>query len=267
MRTHLVIPDLQVKPGVALDHLKWIGRYIIDRKPDVIIDIGDHADMCSLSSYDKGKKSFEGRRVKEDFKAVHKSNELLWAPLFNDKHYNKCETHITLGNHENRINRAIENSAEFDGLFGTQDLLYEDWYDHVHPFLEPVVLDGVSYAHYFYNPMSGRPWGGNADCKLKNIGFSFTMGHQQGKHIAVRSLANGQIHNGLISGSCYLHDEHYIGPQAQNHWKGIIVKHEVRDGDYDIMIVSLSYLCKKYEKMEIKAFLKKKYGRIDGYVD
>lgn len=266
MRTHLVIPDLQVKPGVALDHLRWIGRYIVDRKPDVIIDIGDHADMESLSSYDKGKKSFEGRRVKEDIKACHKSNEILWTPLFNDKHFNKCETHICLGNHENRIERAIEDSAEFDGLFGIEDLGYDDWYDHVHPFLDPVLLDGVTYAHYFYNPMSGRPWGGGADTRLKNVGFSFTMGHQQGKKYAERNLANGMSQHALIVGSCYLHEENYIGPQAQNHWKGLVVKHEVHNGMYDAMFVSLDYLCRKYEKMEIKPFLKKKYGRTDGYV-
>ena len=267
MKTHLIIPDLQVKPNVALDHLRWIGRYIVEKKPDVIIDIGDHADMASLSSYDKGKRSFEGRRVIEDIKACKKSNEILWSPLFNDKHFNKCENHITLGNHENRINRAIEDSAEFEGLFSVDDLGYADYYDHVHNFLEPVVLDGVMYSHYFYNPMSGRPWGGNADAKLKSIGFSFTMGHQQGCKFASRDLANGQTHYALIAGSCYLHDEHYIGPQAQNHWKGIIVKHEVHDGMYDPMFVSLDFLCRKYEKMEIKDFLYKKYGRVDGYVN
>lgn len=46
-RRHLVIPDVQAKDGVPLDHLEWIGRYIADKRPDVIVCIGDFADMPS----------------------------------------------------------------------------------------------------------------------------------------------------------------------------------------------------------------------------
>ena len=49
----LVIPDTQVKPGVNTDHLEWAGHYAVKMKPDVIVHIGDHWDMPSLSSYDK----------------------------------------------------------------------------------------------------------------------------------------------------------------------------------------------------------------------
>jgi len=66
MTTHLVLPDMQVKEGVDLSYLDWVGKYIVDKKPDVIINIGDFADMPSLSMYDVGKKSFEGRRYKKD---------------------------------------------------------------------------------------------------------------------------------------------------------------------------------------------------------
>ena len=67
---HLIIPDTQVKPDVDLSYLEWIGQYIVEKKPDVLIQIGDFADMPSLSSYDIGKKSFEGRRYKDDIKAA-----------------------------------------------------------------------------------------------------------------------------------------------------------------------------------------------------
>lgn len=66
----LVIPDCQVKPGVPLDHMSWIGKLIVDKKPDVIVNIGDFADIPSLSSYDVGKKSFEGRRYVDDLEWV-----------------------------------------------------------------------------------------------------------------------------------------------------------------------------------------------------
>ena len=69
---HLIIPDTQVKRGVDLSYLEWIGKYIVDKKPDVIVQIGDFADMPSLSSYDVGKKSFEGRRYKDDIEAAER---------------------------------------------------------------------------------------------------------------------------------------------------------------------------------------------------
>ena len=78
---HLVIPDCQVKPKVDMSYLHSIGKYIVAKQPDVIVCIGDFADMPSLSSYDTGKKAFEGRTYKADIKAVHKAMDALTGPL------------------------------------------------------------------------------------------------------------------------------------------------------------------------------------------
>jgi hypothetical protein len=77
---HIVIPDTQAKANVPTDHLRWIGQYIVDNWHDTpvkIIHLGDHADMPSLSSYDKGKKSMEGRRYQQDIEAANAA----WAIL------------------------------------------------------------------------------------------------------------------------------------------------------------------------------------------
>ncbi len=81
MRTHLFISDTQVKPDIPLDHLTRLGKYIVDKKPDVIIHIGDHWDMPSLSIYDKGKKKAEGRRYKQDVDAGNAGMKALLKPL------------------------------------------------------------------------------------------------------------------------------------------------------------------------------------------
>ena len=78
----LVIPDTQVKEGVSLDHLRWLGNYIVSKRPDIIVHIGDHADMPSLSSYDVGKKSFEGRRYTNDIEASKEGMRALLRPLW-----------------------------------------------------------------------------------------------------------------------------------------------------------------------------------------
>ena len=269
-RTHMIIPDTQVKAGVPTDHLEWIGKAIVEYRPDVVVHIGDHADMPSLSSYDRGKKCFEGRRYADDIKAARDGMEMIVTPLreFNEarsrnkKKLYKPELYLTLGNHENRINRAIESQAELEGVMGVTGeqgnshfLNYHDFGFEVIPYLHLLEVDGISYAHYFYNPSTGRPYGGNSmTTRLKNIGFSFVMGHQQGYKMGMISLNNGTTLRGIVAGSCYLHEEDYIGPQANKHWHGILILHEVKDGNYCIMELSMDYLCRKYEQMSLTDF-------------
>ncbi len=265
-RIHIVIGDTQAKPDVPTDHLTWIGRYIVDQfaGQDVsIIHVGDHADMPSLSSYDKGKKEMEGRRYKADIAAANKGFDLLCAPLAK---YNRArakarkrqwwpDRHITLGNHEHRISRACEEDAQLDGTISLDDLNFNAHGWKVHPFLEPLILDGVHYSHYWYHPNTGRPYGGeNLYTRLKQIGHSFTMGHQQGLSHAIRPVGKTR-HHGLVIGSCYLHEEKYLGPQGTAYWRGLVVCHQVEAGAYDAMFVSLDYLCRRYEKKTLAEFM------------
>lgn len=247
MATHVVIPDTQVKPGVATDHLGHIGRYIVDQfagKPDVtIIHLGDHHDMPSLSSYDKkGGTKMEGRRYCDDVESGNAAFDLLDTPIRRRRSW-KPRKLFLMGNHENRISRAAEDNAQLEGTVSLSDLWHSDW--EVSPFLNIVVIDGVSYSHYFYNPMTGRPYGGMIETRIKNIGTSFTMGHQQQFKYGEIPVAGGR-RIGMIAGNCYQHDEDYLGPQGNQEWRGIIVCHEVKDGQYDLMKVSLDFLRKRY---------------------
>lgn len=80
-KKHLVIPDVQFKPGNDTKFLEAIGNYIVEKRPDVVVNLGDFADMPSLSSYDVGTKSFEGRRYKDDIAASVQAMEALLHPL------------------------------------------------------------------------------------------------------------------------------------------------------------------------------------------
>lgn len=106
--------------------------------------------------------------------------------------------------------------------------------------------------------MNGRPYGGQVATRLKTIGTSFTMGHQQTLDYSLR-FVNGKSQHGLVAGACYLHDEEYKGPQGNAHWRGIIVKHGVDRGSYNPMMVNLDYLCQRYEGVTLEKFLKQKY--------
>jgi hypothetical protein len=253
--THLVIPDTQVRPGISLDYLRWIGEYIVRKQPDVVVHIGDHADMEGLSSYDKGMRSAEGKRVAEDIKASIEGMNVLLAPLRNlqkqqmqagEKVYNPRLV-LTLGNHEDRINRHVNANPELHGFLSIDDLKYEEAGWEVVPFLTPITIDGVNYCHYFPNVMTGKPLGGTAQTMMKTIGESFTMGHRQTLDVTTRFLpSSGRQQWGLICGAAYVHDEHYKGVQGNKHWRGIVLKHNVRDGSYDPLFVSMQWLEQEY---------------------
>lgn len=254
-RKHLVIPDCQVKPGVDTSYLEWIGKYIVEKKPDVIVQIGDFADMPSLSSYDVGKKAFEGRRYKDDIKAAQDGMDRLLGPLREhnsrarknkEKQY-KPEMVLTLGNHEDRITRAINGDAKLDGTIGLDDLGYSDYGWEVHPYLDVVFIDGVAYSHFFTSGVMGRAVPNAAQLLMKKH-QSCVMGHVQERGIAYGRRADGHQMTAIFAGSCYLHDEDYLGAQGNNYWRGIWMLHEVNDGAFDEMPVSLNYLKRKYDQ-------------------
>ena len=245
---HFVLPDVQAKPGNDFTFLNNIGKYICEKQPEKIICIGDFADMPSLSSYDRGTKSFEGRRYVKDIEAAKQAMDAFLSPVWeynivakkNGKKQYKPELHLTYGNHEHRIERAVNDDSKLDGVLNLSDLCYEAYGWKTYPFLEVVVLDGVAYSHYFVTGVAGRP-AGSAAAQLSKTHMSCVAGHQQGLQIATGYRADSTRITSIIAGSCYEHDEDYLGVQGNKHWRGALMLHEVVDGQFDLMPISLAY--------------------------
>lgn len=251
-RRHLYMPDTQVKPDVYIDHLEALGNYAVDKKPDVIVCAGDHFDMHSLSVYDRKTARAEGARYQDDIDAGIEGMQAFLEPI---RKYNKGKSKhkryeprkvFTAGNHEDRILRHVNANPELLGKLSYDDFRLKDDGWEVYDFLVPVTIDGITYAHYFYVPNTGRPFGGTAHNKLKNIGFTFVMGHVQGLDVAIRHLNNGQTIRGVVAGSFYQHNEAYKGPQANDHWRGALMLNEVKDGNYCMMELSIDYLLRRW---------------------
>jgi hypothetical protein len=247
----LVLPDVQAKPGNDFSFLTSIGNYILAKKPDVIVCLGDFADMESLSTYDRGLKSFEGRSYQKDIWAAREAMDALLTPVFEfnkrakqnkDKQY-KPRMVLTLGNHENRINRAINEDRKLDGLISTDDLPYQDF--EVIPFLEVIVIGGIAFSHYFVSGAMGRPIC-TAQALLTKLHMSAIAGHQQGRQVAFGKRADGKGMTAMIIGSCYQHEEEYLGVQGNVHWRGLYLLHSVNDGEFDECAVPLSYITEHY---------------------
>lgn len=245
-RMHMVIPDVQSKPGVRSDHLEWVGNYAAEKRPDVIVCIGDFWDFPSLSRYDKGKLAFEGRRYVHDVDAGRKAMERFLKPI---EDYNRTavekyrpEMHFTLGNHEIRLSRIVDETPEFQGKFDLDDLGIKEYGWQMHDFLKVVTIDQIQYSHYFTSGVMGRPVS-SAAALLRERQCSATMGHVQWTDHAIHKKTQ---HRAMFCGTCYLHDEAYLGAQGNSQRRQIVVKTEVENGTYDLMEVSLRFLEKSY---------------------
>lgn len=250
MTKHAVIPDVQAKPGVPNAHMGHVGEYLAEKRPDVIVVIGDFADMPSLSSYDLGKKCYEGRTYRADVDASIESLEKLMAPIERLNRRRKKRglrayrprKVVTYGNHEARILRAIDADRKLDGTVKIADLQFKKFGFEEHAFLKVVKIDGIEYSHYFTSGVMGRPVT-SAAALLRARQCSATMGHVQWTDMAIHPKTQLRT---LFSGACYTHDEDYLGPQGNDCRRQIIFKHEVKDGRYNLMEISLDYLKKRY---------------------
>jgi len=243
----VVIADTQCKPTESLEYMTWIGKYIADKKPDVVVHIGDHYDFPSLSSYDKGKKSFEGRRLKADIEAGNEGLALLMKEINSVERYNPRLVFCT-GNHEDRFDRISNDMPELDGFVGTDTLPISSYGWEVYPFLKPAVIQDIYFVHFLANPFTGKPYGGSALNQLKNVGKSFVVGHKQCLDVAIRPTLDGRHQIGIINGACYPFDEGYKGHQGNNHFRGLSLLSEVEDGFGLPAFASLQYLKERYGK-------------------
>lgn len=254
MTSHLIIPDPHAHPDHSNERFTYLGSLVCDLKPDVVICIGDWADMPSLCSYDKGTKGFEGRRYKHDIATAIDAQEKFFEPI--RKRKKKLPRFIMLiGNHEHRIDTAINKDvSQLDGLISLADLQYRDFgwevvdYEGATPGV--IDIDGVAYAHYHSSGVMGRPISGlHPAYSLLQKGYtSATQGHIHTTDYCVRTNFSGKSVHGMVVG-CYV-DYFCDFAGVANHlwWRGVVVKENVEDGCYDPRWISLERIKNEYSR-------------------
>ena len=219
MATHLVMGDPHCTPKASNDRFLWAGRLAADFKVTHVICMGDFCSMDSLSSYDRAKKSFEGRRYQRDMQHSHEALALFNKGL--GKH--KPRKIMLHGNHEDRIDRFVDENPELDGTLKISDLQFKKYGWQEIPYKQMKVVDGIHYAHHFPSGIMGSAISG------ENIGRSLltkhkvsaTVGHSHLLDYAISTLPNGKKLHGLSAG-CYLsHDEHFAR-DTQHMWLSLI---------------------------------------------
>jgi len=251
-----VIPDSHSSPDTDNRRFLWLGRFLLERQPDIIVNLGDHYDMNSLSSYDKGKKSFEGRRYKSDIDAgidALQKTDLAWNE-FNNKRKNIKKAPlkmprkiITLGNHEFRIVRAVENSPELEGLMSLDNLKFKEFGYEVYPFKSPIQVEGIYFNHYFPSGVLGQPISGvsiGASLIQKNM-VSSVQGHTHTYDYAVRSRPDGTKVIGLCAG-WYGEQATYSDATDQLWVSCISMLNDAHEGVFDLEQISIERIKRMY---------------------
>ena len=165
-KTYLIVPDQHAHPEHNNDRADWMGQLIKDLRPDVVVNMGDAADMASMASYDKGTAKFFTRNYEKDIESHLDFQERMWRPIRRTKKKQPYRV-VLQGNHEYRIDKAINASPELAGeKFGisSRDLDFHKYYHEYIPYSgqTPGVWesDGISFAHFFVSGVMGRPIGG-----------------------------------------------------------------------------------------------------------
>jgi len=250
-RSHLVIPDAHAHPDFDNDRFDWLSSLVRDLRPDVVVNLGDGADMPSLCGYDKGKKSFHGRTYRKDIDAFLESQDRLWSPLRRSKKKLPFSVYL-IGNHEERIGRALELQSELEGTISYGDLELPRWYDQVvgydggSPGI--VSIDGVDYAHYFISGVMGRAIGGEhpAYSLVTKRLRSSTCGHVHTADYCIRTDGAKRKVMGCVAGVYQDYRAGWAGGANDLWWRGVIYKTHVEDGTYNIRFISLDEIKKEY---------------------
>jgi len=253
-KDYLIIPDSHAHPDHNNDRADWLGKLILDRRPDVVVNIGDTFDMPSLSSYDKGKASFSGASYEKDINSGLDFLDRMWHPI---KKAKKKKPHSVFleGNHEHRLRKVLEYDPHLAGdKFGVSYKNYQlgDYHSEVvyYEGSTPAIYsaDGISFAHFLVSGLMGRPIGGehHAASLLSKNYSSCVVGHSHTVDWAVRSSSNGKKIMGLVSGVFQDYDAGWAGTCNNLWWSGLVYLRGVEDGTYDPEFISMESLRREY---------------------
>ncbi len=247
----LIVPDQHASPEWNNDRADWLSKLTIELKPDIVVNLGDAADMSSLSSYDKGKRSFVGKSYKKDIEAHLDFQSRWWDPVKAMK--KKMPYRVVLeGNHERRVETALDLSPELAGTLDFDNYQFDKYYDKVVRYFGGtpgiVEIEGIQFAHFFVTGVSGRPVSGErpAHMLLAKYGASCIQGHTHVLDYATRKSPFGKVVHGAVLG-CY---QDYVNGWAGNignMWRGgVAVLDNVEDGNFDFRWISIESMRKEY---------------------
>ncbi len=232
-RKHIVIPDSHAHPDVPRDYYYTLGKFIQEHEPEVVVDIGDWWDMDSLNPYDKNRRCYSEGAYTRDIEAGIEAQELFKEGLGGYKPKLQART---LGNHENRITKVSELEPLFSSLVHTGNLESAKYGWEQIPFLKSIVIDGVSYRHYWESPGTGKAIGGVLAARnfITKKHISTVVGHGHKLLYYEEADGNGRKLCALQVG-CYFPQHAAYARDDNEQWRrGVPILNDVHNGEFSI---------------------------------
>ena len=255
-KDYCIVPDIHSHPDHHNDRADWLGQFIKDRKPDVVVNMGDTWDLPSLSSFDKGKASFNGANYERDMDSGLDFQDRMWHPMKKSKKKQPRKVFLE-GNHEHRLNKVLEYEPHLAGdRYGIsyKNFQLEHYYNDIVMYEGGtpgvIALDGIAFAHFFISGVMGRPIGGEHHASsliTKNMHSSVTAHSHLFDH-SVKSNVMGKKLTGLVAGVFQDYESGWAG-RVNGLWRsGLCYLRNVEDGNYDLEFISIEALRKEYSK-------------------
>ena len=254
-KTAIVWTCAHADPAVSNERFDWLGSLIEDIKPDYVVDLGDGADMQSLSSHDtKYPKVVAAQSYERDIDSYNEAMDRLWGRYKISKRKRPFRIGFA-GNHEARIQKALAYDPRIEGArygISPKHLQTDHWFDEYHDYENgaPAIAeyDGVYYSHFFQTGNSGAAMSGlhHAYGLLTKRTSSATCGHSHKRSLFFKDDAVPNPLIGLVAGCFKGADESWAGQSNRDWWKGVVIKRNIQNGWYDPEFVSMERLKQAY---------------------
>jgi len=252
-RTAVVWSCAHADPDINNERFDWVGQFIYDLRPDLVIDLGDGADMRSLNTYEERyPKQIVARNYQADIEAYNDSQDRLRWKFRHAK--KKKPFWIGLeGNHEYRVKKALSLDPRLEGeKYGVsfRHLQTDHWFDEYHEYKNsaPAIARycGVDFAHFFASGNRGDATSGihHAYTVINNRYNSSVCGHSHKRSVHFKDDA-GSI--GLVVGCLKGGEENWAGQSNSEWWHGLVVLRELDGGRFEPEFVSLKQLEQAYK--------------------
>lgn len=256
METTLVIGDAHAEPDQSLDRFTWLGKFIVDRRPDNIVSMGDFGTFDSISSYTlRSPGERELKRLKDDFGAVRIAMARMVGPLhdlqsrlcFNKKRRYTPRMVFLEGNHEDRLHTYCDSNPELRGMFDLKSMISTYGWEFI-PYRGHAYVRLVGFTHV---PMNGLNKPANRKHLTKEIlseyGCSIIHGHDHKLTVVSEGLMTHEGHVRLIGMSAGWFGQGIPGyatgsKGSRDWWSGVIMLHHINDYEFDIETISIDKL-------------------------
>ena len=240
--------DAHNQPKLDKERFRWLGRFINDVQPDVVIDGGDFDDFPSLCSHERND-TWTGKfkpSFREDIEHSREAHDILDQEI-------KCEVvkHKTLGNHEHRLWDFEDRNPEVYGMMQhayTELVTSYGW--NLTPYRDYLTIDGIDFTHapqsYARKPVGGKNVINTVGREsVRSVVFGHT--HKKGEMLVPKMGPDRGIT--IFNGGCYFPEDYrpdYARGGDTNYWHGAH-KFTIENGKINIKSYAIGELRAAYE--------------------